>query len=245
MSKCLQLLLDPRYFPAGRVNHADGTVQSGRLRTSRRTCSHAHSSDWGWGSLACGLSTGLLRTWSPASTKKRIQERSGKGGERVRETDRKTERQRVGAGRAEGVGEREAEAQRWKPQHCSGSNLKSDSITSAESTGHTDQPWPSEWGRGSQGCEFQEGEPLGIVEAGCHHLSRSVPKDTIRKHRWEAPTSSSGPESSGCHQLGSTASLEKMVRLWLDSKWERLTLLLTSCKTTGKRIPQALTPPWS
>ena len=54
--------------------------------------------------------------------------------------DRQKERQRVGGGRAEGVGEREAEAQRWKPQHCSGSNLKSDSITSAESTGHTDQP---------------------------------------------------------------------------------------------------------
>lgn len=99
-----------------------------------------------------------------------------------RESERQIERQRdkrVGGGRGEGVGEREMETPRWKPQHRSGPNLKSDSITSAESTGHTNQPWCNEWGRGSQGCDFQEVEPLSIVEAGCHHLSRSVPKDTV------------------------------------------------------------------
>lgn len=176
MSKCLQLLLDPRYFPAGRVNHADGMVQSWRLRPSRRTCSHTHSSDWGWGSLACGLSTGLLRTWPPASTKKRIQERSGKGGEKFGETER--QRDRVGGGRGERVGEREEEAPRWKPQHCSGPNLKSDSITSAESTGHTDQLWCSEWGRGSQDVNSRRGNHWAswkLAATTCLGLSLGTP----------------------------------------------------------------------
>lgn len=35
----------------------------------------------------------------------------------------------------------------------------------------------------SQGCEFQEVEPLGIMEAGCHDL-RFVPKDNVWEHRW-------------------------------------------------------------
>ena len=36
-------------------------------------------------------------------------------------------------------------------------------------------------GGDSQGCEFQEVEPLGIMEAGCHDL-RLVPKEIGRAH---------------------------------------------------------------
>lgn len=59
------------------------------------------------------------------------------------------------------------------------------------------------------------------------------------------PMSSSRAWSSDCHQLGPKAILKRMRRLRLDSKWERLTLLLTSCNTAGRCIPQALTPPLS
>lgn len=123
MSKYLQLLLDPRYFPAGRVQPCRWHGAVRRLRTQVTEAEEF----LGMRPLH-RVPQDAVSSFHKEKSKREKWEGWGES-QRDRQKDRETEGWRR---KSRGRWRARQRHKRWKPQHCSGSNLKNDSITSAE-----------------------------------------------------------------------------------------------------------------